>query len=492
LTTASTRDPRLDRLPPPQPPPEIAPEQLDPDSLKVVARLRRHGYEAYLVGGCVRDLLIGARPKDFDVVTSAHPEQVRRVFRNCRLIGRRFRLAHVFQPDGRFVEVATFRAMPVQATEEESSEETTDLLVTDDNQFGTAEEDARRRDFTVNGLLYDAVDGRTIDYVDGRRDLAARVIRTIGDPEIRLREDPVRGLRAARIAAKLGFSIDVETLAAMKRHADELPRCAAARVLDETLKLLRSGASAAAFRTLRETSLLRVLLPALDRLLTQGGAPMEERFWARLSSLDRQVAAGRETTDALLLALVLSLLPLSTRAESEDDEEPAAPVAPPPKGRGVSVEKVLANLSAGARLPRRVAERAVTLLVAQQQLAAPPRKRRRRGSGAGLANAPHFAESMQLLELLVEAGEEGAEHLSRWREKALQARQEQARRQAERAAAAEASPAQEPEAVEEEKPEVVAVDESPGETTGEAPKKKKRRRRKPRKAGEPAAESSEP
>ena len=172
--------------------PDIDPAKLDPDALKVVNRLLQYGHQAYLVGGCVRDLLAGRTPKDFDVATSALPSEVRGIFRNCRLIGRRFRLAHVYFKGGKIVEVSTFRANPSEledATEPgEEGEEKDDLLISDDNVFGTAEQDARRRDFTINGLFYDVADGRVIDFVGGLRDMRLKEVRTIGDAEIRMSE----------------------------------------------------------------------------------------------------------------------------------------------------------------------------------------------------------------------------------------------------------------------------------------------------------------
>src|SRR5216684_5366587 len=192
--------------------PEIDPTKLDPEAVRVISRLRQRGHQAYLVGGCVRDLLLGRKPKDFDVATSAHPNEVRRIFSNSRLIGRRFRLAHVYFKGGKIIEVSTFRSTPMMEVPEvaaggpeEVPSETAngnggDLFITQDNVFGTAEQDARRRDFTINGLFYDVQIGQVIDYVRGRQDLEASLVRTIGDPEVRMREDPVRILRAVRFA----------------------------------------------------------------------------------------------------------------------------------------------------------------------------------------------------------------------------------------------------------------------------------------------------
>ena len=201
-------------------PPEIREEWLDPDAVKVVRRLKRADFTAYLVGGCVRDLLLGMHPKDFDVATSAHPNQVKTTFRNSRLIGRRFRLAHVYYKGGKVIEVSTFRANPL----DELTDLPQDLLIRHDNVFGDEEEDARRRDFTINGLFYEVDEGRVVDHVGGKADLRARLVRTIGDPDVRMREDPVRILRAIRFAAKCGLSVEARTYAAMKTHVAEIPR----------------------------------------------------------------------------------------------------------------------------------------------------------------------------------------------------------------------------------------------------------------------------
>src|SRR2546426_12342683 len=175
---------------------------VDPDALKVLYRLRQGDHIAYLVGGSVRDLLLSRRPKDFDIGTDAHPSALRRLFRNCRLIGRRFRLAHILFADGKVIEVATFRRRP-----EPADPSAPELLMTSDNTFGTAREDALRRDFTINGLFYNIADYSVIDYVGGLEDLEAGLVRTIGDPEIRFREDPVRMMRAVEFASRLGYAI---------------------------------------------------------------------------------------------------------------------------------------------------------------------------------------------------------------------------------------------------------------------------------------------
>lgn len=239
---------------------ELSP--IDTDALKVVHRLQRHGFEAYLVGGCVRDLILGVSPKDFDVATSATPEELRRLFRNCRVIGRRFRLGHIYF-GRKIIETSTFRAPldPKPGAEGES------MIVWRDNVFGTAEEDARRRDFTMNGLFYDPVKGRVLDYVGGLEDLRHRRVRTIGDPRVRLQEDPVRILRAIKFAARLSIDIEPETWRAMVEFRGLVAKCAPARVLEEIYRLLGSGAAEPAFRLLHRSGVLAVLLPELETVM---------------------------------------------------------------------------------------------------------------------------------------------------------------------------------------------------------------------------------
>lgn len=259
---------------PPQPessePPEIPLDQIDADALWVVRRLQAKGFEAYLTGGCVRDLLLGRTPKDFDVATAAHPNQVKSVFRNCRLVGRRFRLAHVFFPSGKVIETATFRANPIDELDDLPS----DLLVSRDNVFGTVEQDARRRDLTINGLFYDPLKGKVLDYVDGRADLDARLIRTIGTPEVRFQEDPVRIIRAIKFATRLGFAIEEKTLAGMRSAVGGLVRCAPARLQEELLRLLTSGHAAVSMDLCADVGVCSTIMPELEAALE---APLEAR-----------------------------------------------------------------------------------------------------------------------------------------------------------------------------------------------------------------------
>jgi len=454
-------------------PPEIPEDILDPDAVKVVRRLRRAGYLAYLVGGCVRDLLLGIRPKDFDVATSAHPNQVRDTFRNSRLIGRRFRLAHVFFRGGKIIEVSTFRANPLDELEDLPQ----DLLIRHDNVFGSAGEDARRRDFTVNGLFYDVDEGRVIDYVGGKDDLRARLVRTIGNPDVRMREDPVRILRAIRFAAKCAFDLEPNTLAAMNAHVQEIPRCAPPRVLEEVLKLVRSGASRRSFELLRSVGALRILLPPVAAYLERRGPEEAERHLRALDALDAHVRVGEIPSDAVLLATLLAPLPrdssrrgppprasqqpaqppaaaekddeelerelsaLEAEAEKTEAEDPAQ--APLPEGAlrepaeihderlgtpalaaatdvqpwslpqdVVAPEVVLSEMVRTARLPRRISERARMILLAQPILSG--ERRRRRSSPQAFARQSYFPEALAVFELSVAATGHGHEQLAKW------------------------------------------------------------------------------
>jgi len=293
---------------------QIDPTLIDPDAAKVIQRLRRYDHAAYLVGGCVRDLMLGRKPKDFDVVTSATPNDIRRLFKNCRIIGRRFRLAHIFFGP-KIIETSTFRANPREMEEEEGGEsaetESGDLLIRRDNVFGTPEQDARRRDFTINGLFYDLETKQVIDHVSGTPDLEARVVRTIGDPDIRFREDPIRILRAVKFAARCDLTIEPETYRRMMEHRLEIAKCAQARVSEEFYRLLRAGAAKRSMELLLETELLEILAPEIVRSIKDDSDGDEAvlrraRFWGYLAALDKSSAVRPvPPSNALLLAVIV-------------------------------------------------------------------------------------------------------------------------------------------------------------------------------------------
>ncbi|TAL44919.1 MAG: polynucleotide adenylyltransferase PcnB [Methylovulum sp.] len=281
----------------------ISRSQISENALKVLYRLQKEGFEAFLVGGCVRDLLLGREPKDFDVVTDADPEQVRKVFRNCRIIGRRFRLAHVhFGKE--VIEVATFRGAAETQNDKQVLNKEGRLLR--DNVYGTIEEDVWRRDFTVNALYYNIKDFSVVDYVDGMNDHKTSTLRLIGDPETRFREDPVRMLRAVRFAVKLGFKLDPDCENAMHGAAELLSSIPSARLYDEVLKLFLFGYALQTFEMLRHYGLFQVLFPATEKSLSaeENGFPRLLLIKA-LENSDNRIADGKSVTAYFLFAAFL-------------------------------------------------------------------------------------------------------------------------------------------------------------------------------------------
>ena len=289
---------------------------IDDDALKVLYRLRKFNHTAYLVGGGVRDLLLQRVPKDFDIGTSAHPHEIKRIFRNCWIIGRRFRLAHVkFGP--KTIEVATFRKqVPLDDKAPESSDITKESdnqtsenssvprqAIRRDNTFGTPEEDAFRRDFTINGLFYDISTFAIIDYVGGVEDLQNKILRCIGEPNERFVEDPVRMLRAVAFAARLDFRIDTPIRDAIKNNHAEIKNASPARLIEELYKLLRSGVSTKAFKGLSKNGLLHHIAPEVEQ-------KKSVRLWRSLDALDayrKRFTAGPDTlTNAVLLGSLMT------------------------------------------------------------------------------------------------------------------------------------------------------------------------------------------
>ena len=318
----------------------IAAADLDPDAVKIGRRLARFDPRAYLVGGCVRDLLLDRRPKDFDVGTSATPRQIKRLFRNCRIIGRRFRLAHIYFQNGKIIEVATFRAHDVQEPSDVEPDKQ-DLLIRDDNIFGTPEEDALRRDFTINALFYDMGDETVLDHTDGLGDLRRKLIRTIGDPDIRFREDPVRILRAIKFAARLDFGI-----------RDELHKAATSRVLEEVKRFCRAGAARRSFELLDETGVFDVVFPEIARDYACD-APARGLMLDLLGRMDEERAnSSREIrTGEIFVAVLLPLI--SSRFGWKADGK-----ATRPNGLNVrnTIDEVLRPTAVRLRIPRREQE----------------------------------------------------------------------------------------------------------------------------------------
>lgn len=303
----------------------VSRSQVSPNALRVLYRLKEAGFTAYLVGGCLRDLLLGREPKDFDVVTDATPGQIKRLFRNCRLVGRRFRLAHLHFGD-EIIEVATFRAaepnepaeedlLPLPAETTEACEErpsrpprhlkSDEGMVLRDNVFGTPEQDALRRDFTVNALFYNIADFSIIDYAGGLEDLRHGVVRTIGDPTVRFTEDPVRMLRAVRFAALLGFTIEDATWNAILDQSTSITMAAPPRLYEEVLKLFLSGEGEKSYQLLRRSGLFAALFARFGAWLeTETDGFPHTRIGEALDWVDRRVQQGEKVSPPFLLAMV--------------------------------------------------------------------------------------------------------------------------------------------------------------------------------------------
>jgi poly(A) polymerase len=281
----------------------ISRKSIDEEALKVLYRLYRHGFLAYLVGGSVRDLLLGKVPKDFDIATNAHPHEINSLFKNSRIIGRRFRLVQIFFKGGKMVEVSTFRST---SEFEEAQTEEGDIIRTD--SFGTPEEDAFRRDITINGLFYNIADFSIIDYVGGIADLTRQVIRTIGDPDERFEQDPVRMIRVIRHSARTGFPIEEQTYQAILRHREEIKKCSPSRLRDEFLRELKEGVAKPSLHLMLQSGVLFSLFPDLERALGERSLwekKTREFFLSLFDLVDQLIKIGRPVSESILLALFL-------------------------------------------------------------------------------------------------------------------------------------------------------------------------------------------
>jgi len=371
-------------------------EALSPAAAKVCAVLRDAGFSGYVVGGAVRDLLLGIAPQDFDVATDARPEQVKPLFRRALIIGRRFRLVHVMM-SSETVEVSTFRgADPDTAEKDEHGR------VLRDNVFGTQEEDARRRDFTVNALYFDPQTEQVVDFHGGLADLKKRLLRVIGDPATRYREDPVRMLRAVRLAAKLGLTLDAATREPIRSLAPLMERVPPARLFDEMLKLLLSGHASACLRQLREVGLHEGLLPLLDVILEQ---PLGERFVTlALAQTDERVLAERPVSPAFLFAALLwhEVLAAWKAREARGERSIAA--------LEKAMDEVLDTQCAKLAITRKLTATMREIWSMQ------PRFEMRSGSRAfRLLEAPRFRMAYDFLALRAASGEVAADLEAWWR-----------------------------------------------------------------------------
>jgi poly(A) polymerase len=351
---------------------ELDDERIDQDAAKVVKRLVRAGYEAYLVGGCVRDLLLDRRPKDFDVCTSARPDDVRRLFRNSRIIGRRFRLVHVLFGGGKVIETATFRRAP----EAEEDRGTEDLLIRNDNVFGEAHQDARRRDFTINALFYDLERGEVLDWVGGMPDIERRAVHTIGKPLVRFLEDPVRILRAIKFSAKLDLGINPETYDAIVEARKALSRAAKPRLFEEILRLMREGAAHRALFLCWETGVLDVLLPELSTYLADREED-DDRVWLLLQEIDRRTQESGPLDDVVLWTVLLS--------------EPLREACDGARDRVEMAHEFLEGVVDRLNVPRRIAESIRRIVALMPRLES--------GRGGRFSRTPLYPVAMEVVDI---------------------------------------------------------------------------------------------
>jgi poly(A) polymerase len=438
----------------------ISRKDISPNALKVLYKLREAGFAGYLVGGAVRDLLIGGHPKDFDVATNATPEQVKALFRNCRLIGRRFRLAHVIF--GReIIEVATFRSNADDGSGDRETHDEGRLLR--DNVYGTLEDDAIRRDFTANALYYTIEDFSVRDFVGGVEDVQARVLKLIGDPEARYREDPVRMLRAVRLSAKLDFSIDKSAADPIPQLATLLSGAAPARLFDECLKMFMTGHAEKSFLSLEKNGLLPALFPETAKALaTNRSGALRTMVIQALRNTDERIRADKPVTPAFLFAALL--WPAYCRELAVLQKQGVdASVA-----QQRAADRVTLHQAERIALPRRFSLPMQEIWLLQPRFGQRLRKRVFR-----LLAHPRFRAAFDFLELRLSGAPEVAEDVAFWREAQIE------------------SPELLAERLGSSKPP-----RGEGEPSAAMPPKKRRRRRKPpRAAGAPetgAAESSAP
>ena len=383
------------------------------NALKVLYRLHNAGFRSLLVGGCVRDLLLNRHPKDFDVATDAHPEQIKSLFDNCRLIGRRFRLAHIlFGRD--VVEVATFRGKDAEP-EDDSRLNAKNGRLLRDNVYGCIDEDVWRRDFTVNALYYNIADFSLIDYTAGIQDIRDRIIRLIGDPQQRYREDPVRMLRALRFAAKLQFTIEPKTAEPIYKMGKLLCDIPPARLFDELLKLFHGGAARASFALLEQYGLMKHLFPATDKCLQQQAVPYAQDFLSRvLDNTDQRIAEGKSVTPAFLFSAFL-WIPIIANFNGKTAQ----------RMNVLEIQKagsrVLAPQQKATAIPRRVTSMMREIWTLQ------PRLQRYTGRRAlQLLSHPRFRAAFDFLVLRAQAGGELQERAQWWTEIQSKAPEEQA------------------------------------------------------------------
>ena len=405
----------------------LSPDMINRDAYKVVDVLQRAGFEAYVVGGCVRDLLIGLKPKDFDVATSAKPGEIKELFRRARIIGRRFQIVHV-QFSREIIEVTTFRSNTSQTAGKNHRQQTDSGMLTRDNVFGTVEEDASRRDLTVNALYYDPGDNSIHDFTNGLDDIDDKIIRIIGDPETRFREDPVRLLRVARFAAKLGFDIKSHTANPMKQRAADLQQVSPPRLFDETLKLFMSGQALDTFNLLLEYKLFDFIVPQLAPMLNdRQGIPIKLVSQALINT-DKRIQASQHVTPAFVYAALL--WPVVQKLAKNYEKQGSSPPYALSKAAG---EVILKQIPVTA-IPKRFTIPMREIWDLQLHL------RRRGGNRAKrLLEHPRFRAAYDFVFLREESGED-LEGLGEWWSAYQQANAESREEMADQVAATERRP----------------------------------------------------
>ncbi|SNB47837.1 polynucleotide adenylyltransferase PcnB [Geobacter sp. DSM 9736] len=413
--TSTVTIPRSDHI--------VSRSSLSLNSVRVLYRLRDHGFTAYLVGGCVRDLLLGREPKDFDIVTNATPGQIKRLFRNCRLVGRRFRLAHLHFQD-EIIEVATFRSLQPGDDEPETPSgepaelrethrpprhlKSTEGMILRDNVFGTPEEDAHRRDFTINALFYNIADFSIIDHVGGMHDLENGIIRIIGDPFERFTEDPVRMIRAIRFAALLGFRIEEETWRAILSLSETMSRAAPARLYEEVLKLLLCGEGAKVWQLLRQTGLSAALFPDFDAWLQLETLdfPHTEPGHA-LAWIDGRIQQGESVAPPLLFALLFGQYFEEKSARFREEGVPYQ------QSIDAAVAELLGELSPSVLIPHRMAVLIRSIFSMQRRFQKMPGRR-----SPSFVTHPGFTEALLFLRFRAESCGKGMETVTWWEDHA--------------------------------------------------------------------------
>jgi len=431
----------------------ISRANIDPDALKVLYRLSNTGHTAYLVGGSVRDLLLGRQPKDFDIGTDAKPNDIRRLFRNCFLIGRRFRLAHVVFGK-KVIETSTFRRQPDEKESENG------IYQTEDNTFGSPEEDAKRRDFTVNGLFYDIKTFAVIDYVGGLKDLDKKVLRCIGDPNIRFREDPVRMMRAVKFTARLGFTLDRACRKAILKHHADILNASVPRVCEEIFRLFTYSSSCAAFKLLWEFKLLQDILPEASTFIDKSGGERSP-IWSYLRALDDDPQSVDCTNGVRMAAFFYPIF--LERLHQEETAFPNSRI-----NRQHLARTVLTPIAEHLHVPKSTFFTAVALMDLHRRLSDSPKK----GRGHKFFYHAIFPEALAFQRIVVAAEGGDTTTLKEWQE---MYDQEIGRRAAEQAAT-------EPEGGDDDLPR----DEEPLEN-----RNRRRRRHKPRFPDRPERDSAE-